>query len=64
MVPYSTCDVEAWSVFQVIVAEVEVIAVAVTDEITGGTATTLTEVVKVKLADVVVVPNELVDSAA
>ena len=50
--------------FQVIVAEVEVIAVAVTDEITGGTATTLTEVVKVKLADVVVVPNELVDSAA
>ena len=55
---------EAWSVVQVMVAEVEVMAVAVTAEITGGTATTLAEVVKVKLADVAVSVDELVDSAA
>ena len=60
MVPYSTCVVDAWSVVQVIVAEVAVIIVADTEEITGATAC----VVKMKLADVVVSADELVDIAA
>jgi hypothetical protein len=44
----------------VIVAEVVVIAVAVTDDMMGGGAA----VVKVRFADVVVAPEELVESAA
>ena len=62
MVPYSTCDVEAWSVVHVMVAVVEETLVALTDDITGATA--LAEVVKVKLDDVAVSVDELVDSAA
>ena len=60
MVPYSTCDVEAWSVVQVMVTEVVVIAEAVTDDITGDGAA----VVKVRFAEVVVTPREFVERAA
>ena len=62
VVPNSTCEVEAWSVVQVIVAEVPVIPEAVTDEITGGP--TAADVVNVKLADVATVPEELAESTA
>jgi hypothetical protein len=61
-VPNPTWDVEGWSVVQVIVAELLVMAVAVTEEITGAPAIEM--VVKVKLADVAVVPEEFVDHTA
>ena len=51
---------EAWSVVQMMVAEVEVIAVAVTDVITGAAA----GVAKVKLAEVARVPAAFADIAA
>jgi hypothetical protein len=35
-VPYSTCEVEAWLVVQLIVAEFEVIPVAVTEVMVGS----------------------------
>ena len=62
VVPNSTCEVEAWSVFQLIVAEVLVIPEAVTDEITGGP--TVADVVNVKLADVPTEAEELAESTA
>jgi hypothetical protein len=62
VVPYSICGVEGWSVAQVIVADVLVILVAVVDEIIGAAG--VAGVVKVKLADLVPTPVELVDSAA
>ena len=46
--PYSTCEVEGWSVVQVMVAEVAVMLVEITALITGSE----TGVAKVKLADV------------
>ena len=61
MVPYSTCDVEAWSVVQVIVAEVEVIAVEVTEVITGADSA---GVAKVKFDEVARAPAEFADIAA
>ena len=48
VVPYSTCELEGWSVVQVMVAEVVVIAPEVTPLITGIVAA----VENVKLADV------------
>jgi hypothetical protein len=62
VVPYSTWDVEAWSVIQVMVAEVAEIAVADTDEITGGTG--LAFVANVKFVDVARVPAELAERTA
>jgi hypothetical protein len=59
VVPYATCELEAWSVVHVIVAAVELIPVAVTPEMTGGGSGVL--VVKVKFADVAVVPYPFVD---
>ncbi len=49
VVPYSTCDVDAWSVVQVMMAEVDVILDVVTDVITGAEPA---EVEKLKLVDV------------
>jgi hypothetical protein len=50
VVPYSTCELEGWSVAQIIVADVVVIPLAVTTLITGID----TWVEKLKLADVAV----------
>jgi hypothetical protein len=61
VVPNPTCDVDAWSVVQVIVAEVVVMFVAVTEEITGAPVAV---VVKMKLADTVCNPTASVDMAA
>ena len=60
--PNSTCDVEAWSVLQVITAEVPVMADIDTPVIEGG-ATGIV-VVSVKLADVATVPPEFAESTA
>jgi hypothetical protein len=57
VVPYDTCELEAWSVVQVIVAEAGVIPVAVTAVITGAGV----EVVNVKFADDAIVPESFVD---
>ena len=51
-VPYSICDVEGTSVVQRMVAEVEVMLLAITEPIAGGAAAV---VVKVKLGEVVAV---------
>ncbi len=60
VVPYSTCVLADWSVVQVMVAEVVVIAVAVRAVMTGAAAI----VVKVALAEVARVPAELAERAA
>jgi hypothetical protein len=60
VIPYSTWSVDPSFVLHVIVAEVLVIALAVTAEITGAPDAV---VVKVKFADVPVVPAEFVDNA-
>ena len=62
VVPYATCELEAWSVIQVIVAVVEVIPVAVTAPMTGGGPPA--RVVKVEFADAAAFPEPSVDSAA
>ena len=59
VIPYSTCEVEGWSVDHVIVAVVAVTPLEATLPITGIAAA----VEKLKLADVVV-PAEFVDMAA
>jgi hypothetical protein len=59
VVPYFTCELEGWSVVQVIVADVAVMPMAVTPLITG----TGTGVEKMKLADVAV-PAESTEIAA
>ena len=61
VVPYSTWLEDAWSVVQVMIAELDVIEVTVTDVITGAGSA---EVVKVKLPDVACVPAEFADRAA
>jgi hypothetical protein len=61
VVPYSTCEVDAWSVVQVIVAVLDVMPVALTALITGAGAAV---VANVKFPDVTSVPPELVDSTA
>ena len=62
VMPYWTSDVEGWSVVQVMVAVVDVMDVAVTAVISGGTG--LPTVVNVKLPEVASVPEELEDKAA
>jgi hypothetical protein len=59
VVPYSTCELEGWSVVHVIVANVVVIPLALTPVIVGIVA----GVEKLKLAEVAV-PAESVDIAA
>jgi len=59
VVPYFTCELEAWSVVQVIVAEVVVTPLEVTALITGRVA----EVENVKFAEVAV-PAESADITA
>lgn len=61
--PYFTCELEAWSVVQVMVTELEVIAPAVTAEMTGGGGAD-PAVENVKLAEVVEPPVLLVETAA
>jgi hypothetical protein len=62
VVPYETCELEGWSVVQVIVAVVEVIPVVVTALMTGGGPPA--RVAKVELADAAAFPEASVDSAA
>ncbi len=62
VVPYATCELDAWSVVHVIVAVVEVIPVAVTALMTGGGPPA--RVAKVELADAATFPEASVDSAA
>jgi len=59
VVPYSTCELEAWSVVQVIVADVAVTPLEATALITGRAA----DVENVKFAEVAV-PAESVDITA
>jgi hypothetical protein len=61
VVPYATCELEAWSVVHVMVAVVEVTPVAVTAVMTGGG---VAEVENVKLPDVAVVPPALDDETS
>ena len=63
VVPYSICVVEAWSVVQVMVAEVDVTLLEVTAVITGAAAAAA-EVEKVRFAEVATVPAEFFDNAA
>ncbi len=56
-----TCEEEVWSVVQVMVADVEVMLVAVTAEITGGGAAV---VANVKLPDVAEVPALFAETTA
>jgi hypothetical protein len=63
LVPYSTWSVDAWFVVQVIVAEVLLILVAMTDEIMGAVGVPA-DVVKVKFGDTACWPPEFVDMAA
>ena len=58
--PNSTCEVAAWSVVQVMVADVDVIPVAVSDVITGAG---VAAVEKMKFADEAV-PAESPESTA
>jgi hypothetical protein len=62
VVPYATCELEAWSVVHVIVAVVEVIPVAVTALITGGGPPA--SVAKVAFGDAAAFPELSFDSAA
>jgi hypothetical protein len=62
VIPYSTCDDEAISVVQVMVADVLFRPVANTAVMMGGTAAGV--VANVKLAEVDVTPDPLVDRAA
>ena len=59
VVPYSTCVLEDWLVVHVMVAEVDVMFVAVTAENTKGA---VPDVVKLKFGEVDVTPDELVDT--
>jgi hypothetical protein len=61
VVPYETCELDAWSVVHVIVAVVALMPVAVTAEMTRAEAT---EVAKVLLLDVAPAPPPLVDNTA
>lgn len=61
VVPNETCVVAACSVVQVMVAELALIAVAVTDEIIGAGSA---GVAKVKFAEVVEMPPPLTEMAA
>ena len=60
VVPYETCELEAWSVVHVIVAEVVVTPLAATALITGAGAA----VVNVKVVEVVVEFVPLVDNTS
>jgi hypothetical protein len=62
VVPHATCELEAWSVVHVMVAVVEVTPVAVTAVMTGGGDAVL--VVKMKFADMAVVPYPFVDKTS
>jgi hypothetical protein len=59
VVPYSTCELDSWSVVQVIVADVVVIPLEATALMTGA----VTGVAKVKFPEVTV-PAESVDMTA
>lgn len=61
VVPYSTCELDAWSVVQVMVAPFDVMFVAVTAVMTGGD---VDAVVNVKFVDVTSVPPEFIDITA
>jgi hypothetical protein len=58
VVPYWTCDDAVWSVVQMTVADVSVIVMALTPEITGNAT-----VVNVASADAPVCPSPFADSA-
>ena len=64
VVPYSTCVVAAWLVVHVMVAEVDVMALTVTEVIVGAAAGAVPEVVKVKFADVAKAPAAFLDHTA
>lgn len=62
MVPYETCDVEAWSVVQVIVAKLAVKPDAVTSVMTGEGFGAVPVVVKLESGDVEETPEEFVET--
>jgi hypothetical protein len=60
VVPYFTCEEEAWSVVHVITAEVLLILPEATAEITGG----FVSVAKVRFEEMAELPDEFADQAA